>query len=278
METTNCREMEKRANERATGGKNSDAFELFLEAGKCWMRWESFSKTADCYERAYEHGMLAQRYTEAARIMKEAGNAWIKVGQHEKFEIDHQIAAEAYILAAEKEKKPTLLLDGAYSAILGGDLELARQLIHASAETIRGGAKELVNLALMLTEYQFGDADRYIDVAVARVLDKQKFSETTEMFRLVFIGFVRTTLESELAVSLASLAESTGLQIERAREIVLKGVETGLIPAYFDRTSEELVIDTDRTDLSDVKRRKRPILSTDLEDPGAWDIDTTQED
>ncbi len=278
METTNCREMEKTANERAAEGMNSDAFELFLKAGECWMRWESFSKTADCYERAYEHGMLAQRYTEGARIMKEAGNAWIKSGQHEKFEIDYQIAAEAYILAAEKEKNPKLLLDGAYSAILGGDLELARQLIHASAETIRGGAKELINLALMLTEYQFGDADNYIDAAVARVLDRHRFSEITEMFRLVFIGFVRTTLESEIAVSLAGLAESTGLDSERVKEIVLKGLETGLIPAYFDRKSEELVIDTDRTDISDVRRRKRPILSTDLQDPGAWDIDTTQEE
>ncbi|TFG10906.1 hypothetical protein EU538_00425 [Candidatus Thorarchaeota archaeon] len=277
METGDCREMEETANQRAAEGMNQEAFELFLEAGRCWQRWESFAKTADCYERAYEHGMLAQEYTKAAEIMKNAGNAWIKIGEHDKFEIDHQIAAEAHILAAEKEKNPNRLLDGAYSAILGGDLELSRQLIHAAAETIRGGAKELINLALMLTEYQFGDAARYIDAAVARVVDRRKYFEIKEIFRLVLIGFVRTTLESELAVSLSSLVESTGLGFERIREIVLKGIETGLIPAYFDRTSEELVIDTDRTDLSDVRRRKRPILSTDLEDPGAWDVDLEDE-
>jgi hypothetical protein len=277
METGDCREMEETANQHAAEGMNQEAFELFLEAGRCWQRWESFAKTADCYERAYEHGMLAQEYTKAAEIMKNAGNAWIKIGEHDKFEIDHQIAAEAHILAAEKEKNPNRLLDGAYSAILGGDLELSRQLIHAAAETIRGGAKELINLALMLTEYQFGDAARYIDAAVARVVDRRKYFEIKEIFRLVLIGFVRTTLESELAVSLSSLVESTGLGFERIREIVLKGIETGLIPAYFDRTSEELVIYTDRTDLSDVRRRKRPILSTDLEDPGAWDVDLEDE-
>ncbi|TFF92255.1 hypothetical protein EU545_01585 [Candidatus Thorarchaeota archaeon] len=278
METSDCREMEKKANERAADGNNSEAFELFVEAGKCWKRWESFAKTADCFERAYEHGMLAQKYTKAAEILKEAGNSWIKLGEHDKFELDHQIASEAYILAAEKEKDPNRLLDGAYSAILGGDLELARQLIHASAETIRGGAKELINLALMLAEYQFGDADHYIDAAVARVIDKGRFSEVREIFRLVFIGFVRTTLESELAVSLSSLAESTGLEMERIKSMVFKALERGLIPAHFDRSSEELVIDTNRTDLSDVRRRQRPILSTDLEDPGAWDIDLDEED
>ncbi len=273
MQSTDCRVREELAEDMASDGLNSEAMDLFLEAARCWEGWEEFGKAAASYERAYEHGMLAQRYAEAAQAMRKASRAWLRQGEHEKFEIDCQIAAEAYILVAENEQDPTQFVDGAFCAILGGDIDLARHLIHAAAETTSGHNKELINLALMLSEYQFGDADMYIRAAVARVTDKQGIREILELFELVFTGFVRTTLESELAISIKSLSESSGLPEDKVERLVRRGIERGYIPGVLDEDSKEIVVDPERTDVSILIHRKRPILSRDIEDPGAWDME-----
>ncbi|MFW9907087.1 MAG: hypothetical protein ACFFEF_00820 [Candidatus Thorarchaeota archaeon] len=273
MDKSDCTRAEQNADAKAKEGLNEGAILLFHTAAKCWSRWEFFGKAAGAFERAYEHAMLEHRYTEAAEFMREAGDSWIRQGEHEKFEIDYQIASEAYIYAAEEDKNPMLFVDGAFCAIVGGDLDLARQLIHAAAETTRGRAKELINLALMLNEYHFGDADMYIDAALTRVLDKDGIKKIRDLFLLAFAGFVRASLESEVAVTISGLVESTGLEETKVRRIVERGIELGHIPAYLDSDSSELIVDSDRYDLADLSRRKRPILSTDLEDPGAWDMD-----
>ncbi|UCE09822.1 MAG: hypothetical protein JSW61_12745 [Candidatus Thorarchaeota archaeon] len=273
MRFSDCQKAEKLAEERAKEGRNTDATNLFSRAGDCWKRWESFAKAARSYERAYEHAMLCQEYTRAAELVMEAGETWIKQGEFEKFEIDCQIASEAYVLATEAERDPALFVEGAFCAIQGGDLEMAKQLIHAASETTRGQQMERINLALMLSEYDFGDADRYIDGAVVRVLDRDGIRRTRRAFSLVFAGFVRTSLESEAAVTLASLAESTGLDTHKLKELVERGIEEGIIPAFLDPETQELVVDADRFDVSSLARRKGPIMSRDLEDPGAWDVD-----
>jgi hypothetical protein len=273
MEKDNCRKLLEQAEETAKCGKNSQAADLFHSAAECWKRWESFTKAAQAFERAYEHAMLAHRYTEAALFMREAGWSWISQGEHEKFEIDFQIAAEAYIYAAEEEHEPKRFIDGAFCAILGGDLDLARQLIHAAAETTKGQIKEQINLALMLSEYHFGDAYMYIEAALTRVLDKKGMADIREFFELAFAGFVRTSLEAEAALTISSLAESTGLEKPMVQRLVNRCMERGLIPAYSDPETMELVIDSERYDSSELGRRKGPILSRDLEDPGAWDMD-----
>ncbi len=273
MEKAECDRILQKAEQEAKQGNNDTSADLFLTAAQCWSRWEFFTKAANAYERAYEHAMLAHRYSEAADSMKAAGHCWIRQSEHEKFEIDYQIAAEAYIYAAEEEKDPTRFVDGAFCAIVGGDLELARQLIHAAAETTKGKVKELINLCLMLNEYHFGDAEMYIEAALTRVLDKERFRDVKELFFLAFAGFVRSSLESEVAVSVRNLAESTGLELSKARKLVERGIEQGHIPAYLDQDSEELIVDSDRLDMDDLKRRKRPILSRDIKDPGAWDME-----
>ncbi len=272
MEKAECKHLLDKAEKEAKQGNNETSAELFVSAAKCWSRWEFFSKAAKAYERAYEHAMLAHKYAEAAESMKSAGYCWIRESEHEKFEVDYQIASEAYIYAAEEEKNPVRFVDGAFCAIVGGDLELARQLIHAAAETTKGKAKEMINLCLMLNEYHFGDADMYIEAALTRVLDRNAIKEIREMFFLSFAAFVRSSLESEVAVTVNSLSESTGLDKHKVRQMVNRGIVQGHIPAYLDQDSEELVIDSDRLDLSDLRRRKRPILSRDLRDPGAWDM------
>jgi hypothetical protein len=273
MEKAECSKLLQRAEDAAKKGNNDAAADIFFSAAQCWLRWEFFSKAAQAYERSYEHAMLAHRYSEAAESMKAAGHCWIRQSEHEKFEIDYQIAAEAYIYAAEEKKDPTLFMDGAFCAIVGGELDLSRQLIHAAAETTRGKMKELINLSLMLIEYHFGDADTYIDAALTRALDKEKIRNIKDMFLLAFAGFVRSSLESEVAVSVKSLAESTGLDISKTRRYIERGIELGHIPAYIDPDGLELILDSDRFDASDLQRRKRPILSRDLKDPGAWDTD-----
>ncbi len=273
MEKAECDKILQRAEDAAKKGENDVAADLFLSAAQCWLRWEFFSRAAQAYERSYEHAMLAHSYSEAAESMKAAGHCWIRQSEHEKFEIDYQIASEAYIYAAEEEKDPTLFMDGAFCAIVGGDLDLSRQLIHAAAETTKGKMKELINLSLMLIEYNFGDADIYIETALTKKLDKEGVRNIRDMFLLVFAGFVRSSLESEVAVSVKSLAESTGLDIGKAKRYVERGIERGQIPAYFDPDGLELILDSDRFDTSDLQRRKRPILSRDLKDPGAWDTD-----
>lgn len=273
MDKSDCSKFELAAEEKAKDGYNSDAMEMFVATAKCWSKWEFFAKAANAYERAYEHAMLCHRYSEAAKHMQSAGHCWIRQGEHEKFEIDYQIASEAHIYAAEEDRDPIKFIEGAFCAIIGGDLDLARHLIHAAAETTRGKAKELINLALMLNEYHFGDAHMYIEAALTRTLDKDGLKKIKEIFLLVFAGFVRSSLESEIAVTIASLAESTGLDVADVKSLVAKGIEYGHIPAYLDSETQELVVDSDRLDMSDLSRRKGPIMSRDLDDPGAWDID-----
>ncbi len=273
MDKTDCSKFEKAAEERADEGRNEDAMEMFLASAKCWFKWEYFGKAAGAFERAYEHAMLSHRYTEAAQFMQDAGHYWIRQGEHEKFEIDFQIAAEAFIYAAEEDGDPTKFVDGAFSAIIGGDLDLARQLIHAAAETTRGKVKELINLALMLNEYHFGDAEMYIEAALTRVLDKEGIRKIRKLFLLAIAGFIRSSLESEVAVSISSLAESTGLEESKMKRIIEIGIEQGHIPAYLDLDSLELVVDIDRLDIDNLSRRQGPILSRDIDDPGAWDVD-----
>jgi len=94
-----------------------------------------------------------------------------------------------------------------------------------------------------------------------------------EHFKLAFLGFVRTSLESEFAISVRSLSESTGLPEKKVEALVKRGIAEGLLPGYFDDDTREIVVDTDRADVSTLARRKKPILSQDIEDPGAWDLD-----
>ena len=278
MQSSDCDDLDGVANRYAEEGKNKEAKEIFAQAGDCWRRWESFAKAAASFERSYEHAMLCHEFSQAATLIVEAGEAWNKQGEYDKFEMNCAKAAEAYVSAAEKERDPKRFVDGALNAILGGDLDLARQLIHAAAETTKGEAKELINLALMMSEYHFGDADKYIEAAVTRVLDRRGMIKIHRFFKLVFAGFVRTSLVSEAALTLANIVESTGLEKPRVKRLVTKSIDEGLIPAFLDEDSEELVVDADGYDLSSLELRKGPILSRDLEDPGAWDLDLEDDD
>lgn len=273
-----CESIEQSAEKLAEKGKNTEAMRLFKKAAECYTQWESFSKAAHAYERAYEHGMLANECLEAALSMTAASSAWIRHGEHEKFEIDCLLAAEAYISAAAAEKDPMLLLDGAYCAITGGDIEMARSLIHGVIEVTKGQVTGLIDLALMLTEYRFGDAEKLIESILVDQLEKENLNKIKRSFELVLAGFIRTSLESEAAVTIASLEESTGLSKIRLKKIIRNLIEKGYIPAYYDEDSEELVIDSERFDIESLETRKGPILSRDLEDPGAWDMDLDLDD
>ncbi len=277
MPSSECIRIEQLAEEKAKSGCNEEAAELFARAGRCWRAWESFGRAAGAYERAYEHSMLCHEYRRAADLMMEAAYYWIRGGEHEKFELNCQIAADAYVSAAEQSKNPSRLVDAAFSAILGGDLELSRELIHAAIESSKGKSKELINLALMLIEYQFGDADRYIDAALARIMTRPEIERIRRQFMLLFATFVRTSLESEVAMTISSLAASTGLNPAVTEQLVRRGIDEGLIPGYIDDESKELIVDIDRADISDITRRRRPILSRDLRDPGAWDVEFDRE-
>ncbi|MHA2140962.1 MAG: hypothetical protein ACXADC_10815 [Candidatus Thorarchaeota archaeon] len=273
MQKADCSKQEELAEEKAVRGLNDEAMDLFASAAECWKRWESFGRAATCFERAYEHAMLAHRYSKAANVMIEGGYSWIKQGHHDKFEIDCQIASEAYILAAENEEDPSYFVEGSLCAITGGDIELAKQLIHAAAETTKGQIRELIIFALMLSEYHFGDADLYIEEVLPTAVDKQMIRKAQRYLYLILTGFIRTSLESEVAITMVSLGESTGMKDEKLAKLVRKGIQEGLIPAYFDADSGELIVDSDRYDISALAERKGPIMSRDLEDPGAWDLD-----
>ena len=69
MQPSDCEMHEKAAEGLAKRGKNLKATELFHIAADCWIKWESFSRAAQAYERAYEHAMLACEYAEAALMM-----------------------------------------------------------------------------------------------------------------------------------------------------------------------------------------------------------------
>ncbi len=273
MGTAACKDTEGLAEEMAKTGENRRAMVLFTKSADCWTRWESFSKAAHAFERAYEHAMLVQEYAMGAEFIQKAAMSWIRHGEYDKFEFNYQVASDAYILAAEAEKKPKRFIDGAFCAIVGGDLDMARQLIYAAMATTKGQFKELINLALMLAEYHFGEADLYIKAAIARVLDRDGVQKILQIFNLIFAGFVRTTLESEAAVTIGNLVESTGMNYKRIRELVKECIKKGFIPASLDDETEELVVDPDRYDLESLTRRKGPILSRSLKDPGAWDIE-----
>jgi len=273
MQPMDCEKSEKAAEELANKGNNLEAMELFSQAAVCWTRWESYSKAAQAYERAYEHGMLACEYAKAAVVMTAASSSWVKHGEHEKFEINSQIASEAYVSAAKSEKNPLFLLDAAYCSISGGDIDMARSLLHAVIETTKGEATSLIDLALMLTEYRFGDAYKMIESILTDQLDREHLGKIKRVFELVLSGFIRTSLESEIAVTMSSVEESTGLTGKKLKQIIDRAIEKGYIPAYYDEETDELVIDSDRYDVSALEARKGPILSRDLDDPGAWDID-----
>jgi hypothetical protein len=125
----------------------------------------------------------------------------------------------------------------------------------------------------MLIEYQLGEADKYIEHILVDSQDKVELRKIRRLFNLVFTGFVRTSLESEAAVTIASLAKSIGMEHNRTKKLVRKGIDVGLIPAYLDEELEEIVVDRDHYDVDALALRKGPILSRDLEDPGAWDLD-----
>jgi len=273
LTSSDCITLEERAEECAKEGKNWDAMNLFGTAADCWKRWESYKKAANDYDRAYEHAMLVYQYSRGANFLIEAGYAWIKQGEFEKFELNCQIAAEAYVLAAEEEKNPVRFVDGAFCSILGGDLDLGRQLIDAALKTTHGESKELAIVASLLSEFQFGEAYEGIEDIFVGAEDKNRIRRVRHYFILLFAGFVRTTLESEAAATIASLSKSTGIEKSRVKSFVRRGISEGLIPAYLDEDTEELVVDTDRVDIDSLSLRKGPILSRDLEDPGAWDMD-----
>jgi len=273
MQPMDCEDIEKAADELAKAGKNREALKEFTKAAGCWKRWESFSRAAQALERAYEHGMLACEYAEAAMAMTASGSLWVRHGEHDKFEMNCQIASEAYVSAAGAEKNPMYLVDAAFSSITGGDIDMARSLVQAAIQTTKGKATGLIDLALMLMEYRFGDAELMLREVLADQLDREHYNKMYRSFELVLSGFIRSSLESETAVSMASLVESTGIEKNRLKRIVTSAVGKGFIPAYYDEESDELVIDSDRIDISDLEKRKGPILSRDLDDPGAWDMD-----
>jgi tetratricopeptide (TPR) repeat protein len=273
MTSSDCEPFEQKAEEFAKEGKNWESLNQFEKAAECWRRWESFKKAACAFERAYEHAMLVFQYSKAAEFLIEAGYSWIKQGEFEKFELDCQIAAEAYLLAAEEEKNPVRFVDGSFCSILGGDLDLGKELIDAALKTTDGEPRELAIIASLLSEYQFGEAYEGIEEISQNAQDKDRIRRVRHYFILLFGSFVRTTLESEAAASISSLSKSTGIDAKRIKSFVRRGISEGLIPAYLDDETEELIVDTDRVDIETLTLRKGPILSRDLEDPGAWDID-----
>ncbi len=272
MEPRDCERLMADAESKAKGGFNRDAMSRFIRAAECWERWESFTKAALAFERAYEHAMLCYEYGRATQFLLRASYLWGRQGEFDKSELVCQIAADACILAAERRRDPFWLVEGAFFAILGGDLEASGQLIDAARITCRGRNQRLVDIAALLKEYELGAADAAIAELASGDTHDNIIERVIEYFNLVFAGFVRSSLESEAAVTVANLAASTGLSKRKTRRIVRNSIRLGLIPAYFDEENDELIVDSDRYDIDSLVRRKGPIMSRDLEDPGAWDL------
>ncbi len=272
MERSDCQTLLDNAEALGDAGKNVRAMEEFTRAAECWQKWESFSRAALAYERAYEHAMLERRYCEAARLLLRAGYQWMRQAEYDKFELDCQIAADACLMAAERDRDPSMLVDATLYALLGGDRDMVKELLRAAQRTSDLADERVLRVAFLMSEFEFGVADDYIETVLTKVLDEERLADVREFFVLMFAGFVRASLESEVALTVSSIAESTGMKVSRARRIIRRSIERGLIPAYLDEENDELVVDSDRFDADLLALRQRPILSRDLEDPGAWDI------
>ena len=130
--------------------------------------------------------------------------------------------------------------------------------------------------------------ERTIDTTGVMFKGKNLYSVTDVPGHKEFIKNMLTGA-SHADVAVLVVAADEGIQEQTGRHaflihmlgvkqrLVVRLIENGYIPASLDEVSEELVVDSDRFDVSFLETRKRPILSRDLEDPGAWDIELDEE-